>query len=105
MWTIREADVQNSIRLALVPYAVIFRINTGKVKMEDGRWFDTGVPRGFSDLFGYRLSDNKAVFLEIKNEKGKASKEQLHFIKTMNEKGAIAGVVRSVDEAMELINR
>lgn len=40
----KEADIQNSIRLALNPYAIIFRINSGKVKMMDGRYFDTGVP-------------------------------------------------------------
>ena len=45
----RESDIQNAIRLALNPYAVIFRVNSGKVRMKDGRYFDTGVPNGFSD--------------------------------------------------------
>lgn len=100
----READIQNLIRLALAPYAIIFRINAGKVRMQDGRFFDTGAPKGYSDLSGFRKSDGRAVFIEVKSKSGRASKEQLHFIKTMQENGAIAGVARSAEEAIELIS-
>jgi len=100
---VKESDIQNSIRLALNKYAVIFRVNSGKVRMQDGRYFDSGVPNGFSDLFGYRLSDSKAVFIEVKNAKGKLSKEQKNFISKMKENGAIAGVARSPQEAIDLV--
>lgn len=99
----READIQNAIRLALNPYALVFRANVGKVRTQDGRYFDTGLPKGFCDLFGYRKSDGRIFFIEVKNAKGKLRKEQEHFIKTMQENGAIAGVARSAEEAIELI--
>lgn len=99
----KEADIQNLIRLALNDYAVIFRVNTGTVKMADGRYFNTGVPKGHSDLSGFRKSDGKAIFIEVKNAKGKLRKEQKHFIEMVKENGAIAGVCRSPEEAIDLV--
>jgi hypothetical protein len=99
----KEIDVQNSIRLALNPYAVVFRANVGIFKTADGRTVSTGLPKGFSDLFGFRKSDGKIFFIEVKNERGRVRKDQEHFIKTMREHGAIAGVARSPEEAIELI--
>lgn len=99
----RESDIQNSIRLALNPYAVIFRVNSGKVRMADGRFFDTGVPNGYSDLSGFRKSDGKAIFLEIKTDKGRLREEQKHFINTMQQHPVICGVARSPEEAIEIV--
>ena len=103
MRKIREIDIQNKIRLALSDHAIIFRANVGKVRMKDGRFFDTGLPRGYSDLSGVRKSDGKAIFIEVKNDKGKTSKYQDNFIKQMIKAGAIAGVARSPREALKLI--
>lgn len=99
----READIQNQIRIALAPYAIIFRVNSGKVRMADGRYFDTGVPNGYSDLSGFRKSDGKAIFLEIKNEKGRLRPEQKKFLETMQKYDVIAGVARSETEAVKLV--
>ena len=98
-----ETALMNEIRVAASKYGICFRANVGKVKMVDGRWFDTGLPAGFSDLFGIRKSDGKTFFIEVKTKKGKARDSQIKFIKRMNELNAIAGVARSVDEAIELI--
>lgn len=70
-----EHDIQNAVRLKLseLGYAV-FRINTGRFKLADGRWFDVDVPKGFSDLVAVR--DGKVFFLEVKTANGKASPEQ-----------------------------
>lgn len=99
----KEIDIQNSIRLALNEHAIVFRANVGTVRLADGRYFNTGLPKGFCDLFGYRKSDGRIFFIEVKNAKGRLRKEQEHFIKTMRSNGAIAGVCRSADEAIELI--
>lgn len=99
----KEIDVQNSIRLALNPYAVVFRANVGSFKTTDGRTVTTGLPKGFSDLFGFRKLDGKIFFIEVKNERGRLRKEQEHFINTMKQQGAIAGVARSAEEAIALI--
>ena len=99
----REKDIQNEIRLALNPYAVVFRINVGTFMADSGRMVSTGVPKGFSDLFGVRRSDGKAFFIEVKNEKGRTSKYQDNFLIQMKKAGAICGVARSGEEAINII--
>lgn len=98
-----EHDIQSSIRLKLseLGYAV-FRINSGKVRMADGRWFDTGVPKGFSDLIACK--DGRIYFLEVKTETGRASQEQLNFLTVMRDRyGCVTGIVRSAEEAVKLV--
>lgn len=97
-----EHDIQNAVRMKLSErgYAV-FRTNTGKVKLADGRIFDTGLPRGFSDLIA--IKSGRVFFIEVKSETGKVSAEQKHFLATMRDRyGCVAGVVRSADEAVKL---
>lgn len=101
----KEKDIQNEIRLALNPYAVIFRINVGTFMTETGQFVSTGVPRGFSDLFGVRRSDGRAVFIEVKSAKGRTSKYQDNFLKQMEKAGAIVGVARSGQEAINIVKK
>lgn len=101
----KESDIQNSIRLALNPYAVIFRTNVGKVKTADGRYFDTGLPPGHPDLYGFRKSDGKVIYIEVKTPKGKLRAKQKHFIEKMKDYPIIIGVARSPDEAIEIVKR
>ena len=98
-----EHDVQNTIRSALSQYAIVFRVNVGSGKTADGRFFTTGVPPGFSDLFGFRLSDGKIFFIEVKKPGGAVRPQQTHFIKLMRSYGAIAGVCYSTHDALKLI--
>lgn len=98
-----EHIIQNNIRIALSNDCVIFRGNVGKGFTKDGRYFDTGLPKGFPDLFGFRKSDGRAVFIEVKTYKGKPSKEQKNFINKILSYGAIAGVCRSTEDALNLI--
>lgn len=99
----KEKDIQNEIRLALNPYAIVFRINVGGFMTSDGRYITTGVPRGFSDLFGVRRSDGRAFFIEVKTPKGRTTKYQDNFLKQMRKAGAICGVARSAEEAIRII--
>lgn len=98
-----EHKIMNQIRLAVAPHCIIFRINVGKGYTKDGRYFDTGVPVGFSDLFGVRKSDGRAVFIEVKTLKGKPKLQQEMFLMAMKKAGAVAGVCRSAEEAVNLI--
>lgn len=98
-----EHEIQNEIRAALSPYCIMFRMNVGSGRTEDGRYFSTGVPSGFSDLFGVRKKDGTAVFIEVKTPKGKPTDKQINFIEQMKKYGAIAGICRSADEAVNLI--
>lgn len=122
----RERDVQNKIRLETADIAVLFRGNVGSFTIIDGRkqdacavapeaghgrpatmgnrrHFDTGLPKGFSDLFGFRKSDGRAVFIEVKTETGRVRPEQVNFIQKMQVYGALAGVARSVEDARKII--
>lgn len=97
-----EHDLQNQIRLELSKRGVInFRTNVGKIRMADGRMFDTGLPKGFSDLMGV-LPDGRAVFIEVKVHPNKPSREQLNFIAVMQKQGALAGVAYSVEDALKI---
>lgn len=100
-----EHKIQNEIRLAVAPHCDIFRINVGQGYTKDGRYFSTGVPQGFSDLFGVRKSDGKAVFIEVKTPKGRATERQYNFIQMMKLNGAIAGICRSAEEAINLVTK
>lgn len=100
-----EQDIQNLIRAALTPIAMVFRINTGTVKTHDGRYFKTGVPKGFSDLCGYRKSDGKMFFIEVKTPTGKLRPEQVHFLKQMSQYPVITGVARSAQEAVDIVEK
>ncbi len=98
-----EHDVQNSIRNGTTDIAVLFRANVGSGITYDGRYFDTGLPKGFSDLFGFRRSDGRAVFIEVKSQSGRARPEQITFIQKMQIYGALAGIARSVEDARKII--
>ena len=100
----KEHILQNQIRLALSETCMVFRVNVGKGYTPDGRYFDTGVPVGFSDLFGHRKSDGRAFYIEVKTPDGRVRRDQEKFIKAMKENGALAGVARSVEDAIKIIN-
>ena len=98
-----EHRIQNDIRVNTGDIAVLFRANVGSGVTYDGRHFDTGLPKGFSDLFGFRQSDGRAVFIEVKAPSGRVRAEQVKFIEKMREYGALAGVARSVEDARNII--
>lgn len=97
-----EQDIQNLIRMELSKHAIIFRANVGKVKTHDGRIFDTGLPPGFCDLFGFR-KDGQIFFIEVKKPGGHIREVQKKFIEAVKQSGAIAGVAYSVDDAIKII--
>lgn len=114
----RESYIQNTIReqvSAKCP-GIVFRLNSGKAYGGD-RVIDTPeygrvllnprpialCPQGTSDLV-YFGPGGQTVFLEVKNEKGKAREAQERFLSLMNKYGFKATLVRSADEAVAVIN-
>ena len=98
-----EQEVQNEIRVALTQAGyIVFRTNVGKVKTADDRWFDTGLPKGHPDLYGFR-PDGKIFYIEVKNASGRVRPEQQRFIDIVKTRGAIAGVARNVEEALRIV--
>lgn len=98
-----EHSIQNAIRLRLSELGYcVFRANVGRFQTKDGRWFDTGLPKGFSDLFA--VKDGRIYFLEVKTETGRPSEEQLKFLAVMRDRyGCVAEIVRSVDDAIRAV--
>ena len=95
-----EGDIMRSIMVALSADGhFVARANVGLFFTAEGRPIKTGLPKGFSDLFGHRAPDCRAFYLEVKTPKGRPSPEQLAFIAAMKNRGAIAAIVRSVEDA------
>lgn len=99
----REKDIQNEIRMALNPYAIVFRANVGTFLTHDGRPINVGLPPGYPDLFGFVRETGKMFFLEIKTDTGKLSKDQVNFQEQMKKYPVICGVARSVRDAIRII--
>ena len=99
-----EADLMRTIMVALSADGhFVVRANVGLFFTEDGRPIKTGLPKGFSDLFGHRLADCRAFYLEVKTATGRPTKDQLAFIAAMKKRGALAGIVRSVEDARRVL--
>ena len=100
----KEMAIQDSIRVALAQAGyVVFRANVGKVKTADGRFFDSGLPGGFPDLFGFKPENGKVYFIEVKTSTGHRRKDQINFANFLRDKCAIYGVARSSDEAVTIV--
>lgn len=111
----RESDIQNQTRIHVSQrrLGVLFRANVGEAwtgerieKNLDGsitiyrpRRFRTGLPPGFSDLFGFAFLGGRAVFMEMKSSSGRLTPEQENFLRQMATMGALAGVARSAEDA------
>lgn len=123
-----EKTIQSQIMLAASQAgATVFRNNVGngvlgQVAKQDGGQFHIvngrrvqfGLCPGSSDLIGWRrvritpdmVGGHVAVFLalEVKTATGKPTPEQVNFISAVRKAGGLAGVVRSVDEALGVCN-
>lgn len=105
----RESLLLNEIIRALYPAVKLWRANVGSVRTADGRYFSTGLPKGFPDLFGVLPAEMTKsgcavpVFVEVKVRPNRPSEDQVKFLEEQKAKGAAAGVVYSVDDAWELL--
>ncbi len=59
---------------------------------------------GESDIFGHRILDGKAIYIEVKLPGEKPRQDQDKFLKAMRAAGAIAGCAHSVEEALSIVN-
>ena len=112
----------------------LFRINTGRawtgnkitkfpkthpqwpgaVLIHDPRPFSTGTPPGYADGTGWTpvvvsaemVGQTLAVFtaVETKTPTGRASAEQINFIDQVKKAGGIAGIARSPEDAVKIVD-
>lgn len=112
-----ENDVQNQIRVALSPHGCVFRTNSGEFWQGQTVYSKEfhqpvlinlrrvqGLPKGFSDLtyFGF---DGRPAFIEVKNQHGKIRPEQIEFLSLMRSYGYMAGIARSPEEALSIVQQ
>lgn len=101
-----EHEIQSASLVALSQHqCTVFRINTGKVKTSDGRWFSSGTPKGFFDCVGFRWSDNQIFFIDFKSAKGKPRADQIRFHHMLASHHVIHGLAYSVDDAIEIVEK
>jgi len=99
-----EHEIQKQIMRELsLNRCTVFRANVGKIFTQDGRMFDTGLPVGFPDLVGYRWSDNKIFFVEVKTKTGRLSPKQIIFHQHLMETDTIHGVARNTADALNIV--
>lgn len=118
-----EMDILRSIRLALSEQGYFTeRINVGsgylidrklmekikrlcpvlRTELDKVPYFNTGAVKGRSDLSA--IKDGRISFIEVKNEVGRPTDEQLNFIKQMQYRyGCRAGIARSVEDALSIV--
>ncbi len=110
-----EHRIQNEIRLALSPYGVVLRLNSGKFWQGRRVWSEEfrqyvltdlrpvqGCPEGTSDLLFLGENSNMA-FVECKTLTGQAREKQKRFLEIMREFGFKADIARSVEDALKII--
>lgn len=98
-----ETALQNQIIAALCANGCVARNHTvGQFYTKYGAVVNVGT-HGESDIFGHRISDGKAIYIEVKLPGEKPRKDQLDFIEAMKNTGAIAGWCTSIDEALKIV--
>ena len=111
-----ETDLQQRIRLALGtdPQTRLFRNQCGALPdPRTGRLVQFGLARGSADLIGWRtititpdmVGRQVAVFtsIEVKTPTGRVRPEQHAWLSTVQCSGGIAGVARSVGDALRIV--
>jgi hypothetical protein len=111
-----ETHLQQEIRLALgtKPDLRLYRNNCGSLPdPRTGRLVTFGLAKGSADLIGWRtvvvthemVGQRIAVFtsLEIKTATGRLSPAQTHWLHAVRSAGGIAGVARSVPDALRIV--
>lgn len=112
----QETKIQRAIMIALSEAGcLVFRNETsgawvGKVAHKTGqqvtldcaKMIKFGLAIGSSDLIGI-TPDGRFLAVEVKTPKGRPTKEQLNFIEQVRNAGGIAGIARSVEDALDLL--
>ena len=98
-----ETKLQNQIIAALCMNGCVARNHTvGQFYTKYGGLVNIG-QHGESDIFGHRISDGKAIYLEVKLTGESPRQDQEKFINAMRATGAIAGCAHSVEEALKIV--
>lgn len=122
-----EHEIQNQIRDVLnLSNVTMWRVNvckgfigkyirhqSGSITIQNPRFISSGVPKGFPDLIGIKpvkitpdmvgKTIGQFVFIEVKSDNGRLSQDQKLFQSLLKSSGAIGGVAKSMDDAINLV--
>ena len=110
-----ERKIQSDIQLAACAGggpARLWRNNTGALKDQRGQLVRYGLCPGSSDLIGFRtvvitpemVGQRVAVFAAVEvKDRSRATDQQQAFINLIQQAGGLAGVARSVPEALSIL--
>jgi hypothetical protein len=111
-----EHRIQQEIQLGLSQHGIVLRLNSGKFWQGKRVWSNEynqyvlidlrpvqGCPEGTPDLL-FLGEPNNVAFIECKTKKGKARDKQNKFIEIMHKFKIKAGLARSVEDALKIIN-
>ena len=98
-----ETKLQNEIIVALCLNGCVARNHTvGQFFTKYGSIVNIG-QQGEADIWGHRVSDGKALYIEVKLPGEYPRPDQKKFLEAMKSTGAIAGCAHSVEEALDII--
>lgn len=98
-----ETKLQNQIIAALCANGCVARNHTvGQFYTKYGGIVNIG-KHGESDIFGHRIGDGRAIYIEVKLPGEHPREDQKKFLEAMRRTGAISGVAHSVEEALQII--
>jgi len=104
-----EAEILRAILQLLKRHpkvAMSWRQNSGtfQERNPDGsvRYIRANTQRGMSDIMG-TLKDGRTLAIEVKSRTGRMRPGQEEFLQTIRQAGGVAGVCRSVEDAMKLL--
>ena len=98
----RETILQNRIIVALCENGCVARNHTvGQFFTKYGSVVNIG-HHGEADIWGHRISDGRAIYIEVKLPGEEPREDQRKFLEAMRRTGAIAGCAHSIEEALEI---
>lgn len=95
--------LQNRIIAALCENGCVARNHTvGNFYTAYGGRVRVGV-NGESDIMGHRISDGRALYVEVKLPGESPRPDQQNFLDAMRRTNALAGCAHSVEEALKIV--
>ncbi len=100
----QETILQNQIIAALCKNGcVAWNHTVGQFYTKYGTLINIG-HHGEADIWGHRISDGKALYIEVKLPGEKPRPDQEKFLTAMRKTGAIAGCAHSIEEALDIVS-
>ena len=100
-----ETALQNRIIVALCHNGCVARNHTvGQFYTKYGTLVNIG-RQGEADIWGHRISDGKAFYIEVKLPGEEPREDQERFLNSMAAAGAITGVAHSIKEALAIVSQ